>query len=235
MIVAVPALGASLPKRIKLLLAITLTLVMMPSVVSVSDAVPAFSSHFDLAIALGREALVGLLIGTSIQMIVMGLQVSGEFMSATGGLQLGQSPDEQSGESLTAMSRMIGLLVIALLFAAGGHRMILQALMDSFQQLPPGDVRIADSMLTLVVGQLTAGIIAGIKVAAPVVAALLLTNVVTGLISRTLPQINVLAIGLSINTLALLVVTAVTVGSAGLIFHEELVSAAQRLTNLLAG
>ena len=39
------------------------------------------------------------------------------------------------------------------------------------------------------------------RVAAPVIAALLLSNLVTGLISRTLPQINVLAIGLSINAL----------------------------------
>ena len=73
---------------------------------------------------------------------------------------------------------------------------------------------------------------AGVRVAAPVVAALLLSNLVTGLISRTLPQINVLAIGLSINALAMLVVLALTIGSAGLIFRHELAMAVHRLNGL---
>ena len=82
------------------------------------------------------------------------------------------------------------------------------------------------------VDQLSAGMAAGVRVAAPIIAALLLSNLVTGLISRTLPQINVLAIGLSINALAMLVVLAVTIGSAGLIFQDELAAAAERLSGL---
>ncbi len=74
---------------------------------------------------------------------------------------------------------------------------------------------------------------AGVRVAAPVVAALLLSNLITGLVSRTLPQINVLAIGLSINALALLVVTTLTIGSVGLIFETELNLTLERLTVLL--
>ena len=80
--------------------------------------------------------------------------------------------------------------------------------------------------------RLTSGMSAGVRIAAPVLAALLLCNLVTGLISRTLPQLNVLAVGLSINALALLVVTAITIGSAGLIFQDELVSAADKLGQL---
>ena len=82
----------------------------------------------------------------------------------------------------------------------------------------------------LVVDQLAAGTAAGVRVAAPVVAALLLSNLITGLISRTLPQINVLAIGLSINALAMLVVLALTIGSAGLLFREELAVVAERIS-----
>ena len=47
-----------------------------------------------------------------------------------------------------------------------------------------------------------------------------------------MPQINVLAIGLSINALALMVVTALTIGSAGLIFQDELAIAVARLSGL---
>ena len=84
--------------------------------------------------------------------------------------------------------------------------------------------------MELVVDQLSAGTAAGVRVAAPVVAALLLSNLITGLISRTLPQINVLAIGLSINALAMLVVLALTIGSAGLLFRDELALVAERIS-----
>ena len=79
-----------------------------------------------------------------------------------------------------------------------------------------------ESMMDLIVEQLSAGMASGVRIAAPVIAALLLSNLVTGLISRTLPQINVLAIGLSINALAMLVILSVTIGSVGLVFQNEL-------------
>lgn len=111
-------------------------------------------------------------------------------------------------------------------------RSLLGVLIDSFRAMPPGQVVFHESMLDLVVTQLNAGMSAGIRLARPVVAALLLSNIITGLISRTLPQINVLAIGLSINALALLVVTVLMIGSAGLIFQDELAVALVRLGEL---
>jgi flagellar biosynthetic protein FliR len=121
-------------------------------------------------------------------------------------------------------------LVTSVMLLVGGHRLLLRVLIDSFEALPAGRVVFSDSMMELVVDQLSTGMAAGVRVAAPVIAALLLSNLITGLVSRTLPQINVLAIGLSINSLALLVVTAVTIGSAGLIFRQELTATLQRLS-----
>jgi flagellar biosynthetic protein FliR len=111
----------------------------------------------------------------------------------------------------------------------GGHRILLGVLMDSFVSLPAGRVHFQESMLELLWSQLTAGTSAGVRVAAPVIATLLLSNMLTGLISRTLPQINVLAIGLSLNALAMLVVLALTIGSVGLICRDELLGLVQRI------
>ncbi|MDA9934204.1 flagellar biosynthetic protein FliR [Rubripirellula sp.] len=98
--------------------------------------------------------------------------------------------------------------------------------------MPAGNVVFHDSMMDLVVEQLSAGMASGVRIAAPVIAALLLSNLVTGLISRTLPQINVLAIGLSINALAMLVILSVTIGSVGLVFQSELATVAAKLSRL---
>lgn len=234
LLMSMPAVGVGVPRRVRALLALLLTMLLLPSVAAQTpvDSLPRLDNVVDLTIAIAREGLVGLLIGATIQLIITGLQLAGEAITSTGGMQLGDAVDPTTASSMPSMARLVGLLVTAVMLAVGGHRLILNVLLNSFQAMPAGDVTFHDSMMTLIVDQLVAGMAAGVRVSAPVIAALLLSNLVTGLVSRTLPQINVLAIGLSINALAMLVVTALTIGSAGLIFQDELAVAAERLAKL---
>ncbi len=234
LLMAMPAIGVGVPRRVRAFLAILLTILLVPPVAAQSpaDSLPQLSNLVDLSIAVAREGLIGMLIGATIQLIVTGLQLAGEAITSTSGMQLGDAIDPTTASSMPSMARLVGLLVTAVMLGVGGHRVILNVLLDSFTALPAGNVTFHDSMMTLIVDQLTSGMAAGVRVAAPVIAALLLSNLVTGLVSRTLPQINVLAIGLSINALAMLVVTALTIGSAGLIFQEELSAAADRFAKL---
>jgi len=234
LLMALPAIGSGVPKRVRALLAIVITALLLPSVAEQtgSASLPGVDNLVDLAIAMAREGVIGLLIGATIQLIITGLQLAGEAITSTGGMQLGDAVDPTTGSSMPALARLVGMLVTAVMLAVGGHRILLGVLIDSFVALPAGHVVFHDAMMDLVITQLAAGTAAGVRVAAPVVATLLLSNLVTGLVSRTMPQINVLAIGLSINALALLVVTALTIGSAGLIFQDELANAAERLTEL---
>ncbi len=234
LLMAMPAVGVGVPKRVRAFLALLLTILLLPTVAAGTavDALPQIDNLLELVIAVAREGLIGLLIGATIQLIITGLQLGGEAITSTGGMQLGDAVDPTTSSSMPSVARLVGLLVTAVMLIIGGHRILLGVLLDSFQALPAGQVEFHDSMMTLIVDQLSAGMAAGLRVAAPVIAALLLSNLVTGLISRTLPQINVLAIGLSINALAMLIVLALTIGSAGLIFRDELAAAAQRLGGL---
>lgn len=234
LLMAMPSIGVGVPRRVRALLALLLTLLVLPPVAGVTgtDSLPRIDNLVDLTIAIGREALIGMLIGATIQLIITGMQLGGEAITNTGGMQLGEAIDPTTASSLPSVARMVGLLVTVIMLSIGGHRILLGVLIESFGALPAGQVRFHDSMMTLVVDQLTAGMEAGVRLAAPVLAALLLSNLVTGLISRTLPQINVLAIGLSINALAMLMVLALTIGSAGLIFRHELTIAVARLNGL---
>lgn len=234
LLMAMPAVGVGVPKRVRAFLALTLTVLLIPSVDSATnpESLPQLDNLIDMAVAMAREGLIGLLIGLTVQLIITGLQLGGEAVTSTGGMQLGDAVDPTTSSNMPSVARLVGLMVTAVMLLVGGHRILLALLLDSFEALPPGNVQFHDSMMHLVLDQLSAGMAAGLRVAAPVVAALLLSNIVTGLISRTLPQINVLAIGLSINALAMLVVLALTIGSAGLIFKDELSQVAARLSSL---
>jgi flagellar biosynthesis protein FliR len=233
LLMAMPAIGVGVPTRIRALLALLLTLLMVPAVAGINtDHVPHADHVIDLAIMLAREAIVGLLIGTTVQIVITGVQTAGEIMSGTGGLQLGESVDPTTRSSMPTMAQLVGLLIVATMVVIGGHRYVLASLIDSFVALPAGDVQLHDPMMELVISQLTSSLAAGVRVSAPVVVALLLCNLITGLISRTLPQLNVLAIGLSLNALALLAVAALTIGSAGYLFRDEFGLALDRLALL---
>ncbi len=231
LLMAMPAVGVGVPRRVRAFLAFLMTVLLVPSVAEITEveSLPQIDNLVDLAIAVAREAMMGLFIGATIQLIITGLQLGGEAITSTGGMQLGDAIDPATAASMPSVARMVGLLVTAIMLAVGGHRLVLGLLLDSFEALPAGHVEFHASMMTLVMDQMSTAMAAGLRVAAPVIAALLLSNLITGLISRTLPQINVLAIGLSINALAMLVVLSITIGSAGLIFREELATAAERL------
>jgi len=232
LLMAMPAVGVGVPKRVRALLALVLTILLVPAVAdsSQTDRLPEIDNLIDLSIAILREALIGMLIGATIQLIITGIQLGGEAITSTSGMQLGDAVDPTSASSMSSVARLVGLLVTAVMLVVGGHRILLGVLLDSFTALPAGNVEFQESMMGLIINQLSAGTAAGVRVAAPVVAALLLSNLITGLISRTLPQINVLAIGLSINALAMLVVLALTIGSAGLLFRDELAVVAERIS-----
>ncbi len=236
LLMTMPAIGAGVPKRIRAMLAVLLTFLIAPTVIAIDpDYIPKAVSNIDLAIMLGREGLIGLLIGSVVQILITGLQTAGEIMTGTGGMQLGDAIDPTTSASMPTLAQLIGLMVTAIMIAAGGHRLLMGSLIESFHALPPGQVEFHESMMSMVTTQLGESLSAGIRVSAPVVAAMLLCNLITGLISRTLPQINVLAIGLSINAVAILAVSAVSIGSAGYIFQDEFTNVVERLSELWSG
>jgi flagellar biosynthetic protein FliR len=107
--------------------------------------------------------------------------------------------------------------------AVGGHRIITEALLETFNSLPPGQAALGESYVEVLVSILLQSFSLGIRAAAPLLTALLLSNVILGLISRTLPQINVIAVGFGLNSLLALGVLCVSLGTVAWTFQEPIV------------
>lgn len=235
MVFALPMLSFGLPARFRLLLVAAITVVLMPNVTPASGITLSQATIPDILISAGREAIFGMLIGGVVQLLMTGIQLAGELIAISAGLQMAQSADPSSGESVPEVSRLLGMLITAILFAAGGHRLLVDALLTSFQRVRPLSFAFDLQTSHLLIDHLAIGMEAGLRVAAPVVGCVLLSNLVVALISRTVPQLNVLAIGLNLNVMAVLVMTALTIGSAGLIFETQLASALRQTTQKGSG
>jgi len=83
----------------------------------------------------------------------------------------------------------------------GGHRVVLGGLLDTLRTVPLGGATVDDRLVPAVAGVLSASFVLAIKVAAPVVVTMLIVTVAVGMLGRTMPQINVLTVGLPVRTL----------------------------------
>jgi flagellar biosynthetic protein FliR len=124
---------------------------------------------------------------------------------------------------------------LAVFVAVGGHRIVTEALLETFAWVPPGHAAIGESYSQVLVGILTQSFELGIRASAPLLTALLVSNLVLGLISRTLPQINVIAVGFGLNSLLALGMLFLTIGGVAWAFQEPTVDVMQRLGEAASG
>jgi len=151
-----------------------------------------FDAAFLLPIVVG-EIIFGMTIGLSILMVIGAFQFAGELISFQMGFGFAQVADPQSGNQMAFLSGWFQLLVTLILFALNGHHVILRALVESFRTIPVGGFILGANTFSHMFALSAQMLVIGIKVAAPVMAALLLTQVGLGLVSKFAPQINILA------------------------------------------
>lgn len=155
-----------------------------------------------LALALAGELLIGGLIGLVVAVAFVGVQMGAELVAQESGLAFGQIVDPTSGQSLSVLSVFYSQFVAVVYLIVGGHRAVLTACLDTFQTIPPlGDGGAAQVGVDLLVRSLALGGSVAVRVAAPAMVTMFLVTLTLGLISRTVPQLNVATVGFMLKTL----------------------------------
>lgn len=215
-----PLTSASVPMRVRALLVIAIALLMTPLVTPSATSIPSDLMH--MVIGVCGEVLLGLLLGSIILMAVVSLQLAGQAVGFLAGFDMATVVDPGSNEEMPVISNLLGLLATAFVLLLGGHRLIIECAIDSFVRYPAGGVFFETHWLDELQQILSHTFVVGIRAAAPLAVALLLSNVVTSLLARTLPQLNILSIGFNVNIGSLLLVLFVSLGSVGWVFQSEL-------------
>jgi flagellar biosynthetic protein FliR len=152
------------------------------------------------------------------------MQLAGQVVSQISGLSLADVVNPNFDTSVPIFSHLLELLALAIFFLVGGHREVLAALLRSFAWMPPGSGRLPDNLVQALTEITAQSFEVGIRASAPVMVALVASTLVVALISRTLPQLNAVAVGLNFNSLIVLGILAVSLGSAAFVFQDELQS-----------
>jgi flagellar biosynthesis protein FliR len=142
-----------------------------------------------------KEMLVGMAFSFTLAALFAAIQVAGTMLDTLIGFSFGALVDPITGTNGGMLNQLYALIGVMIFIAINGDAWVIQGLARSYEQIPLTE---APDMSSLVEGAQVAfvGIFgAAIEVCAPVLLAVLLTDVAFGLVSRVMPQLNVFAVG----------------------------------------
>jgi flagellar biosynthesis protein FliR len=189
----------TIPIQVRAAFALIASFILAPSLPL--SAVPAALNLGNLVTVFPCEFLFGILLGFAAMCVFAGFQFAGQVISFQLGFSVINVIDPQTQVESSVFSFLqnyIGLLFFLLI---NGHHWFLLAINQSFATLPVGGATFHASMMAYTI-RLTADLfIIGLRIAGPVIAVSVITDVVMGAIGRTAPQINIMIVGMPLKTL----------------------------------
>ncbi len=172
-------------------------------------AVPDVTAVSTMTWVVAREMAIGLALGLAVRILVAVGEGAGQLAGYQVGLSYGAMIDPQSGVRNSTLAILYTNLTLVLCLLLGAHHEVIRAWLASYQALPIG-VGSVDSGLGIVVARVLGFIFAGaLRLAAPVIAVLMVVEVMMGLMSRAAPSLNLLVVGAPLRLpIGLLVVAA---------------------------
>lgn len=214
---------AAVPRKLRLFMGVVISLAVVGRI---ARPIPLPNNLIDLVVGLGCELLLGVAIGYAARLIFVGVELGAFHISQQLGTGLAEVFSPAADASPGVLRRLFDILAVVLFLAIGGHRMLISALLGTFKAVPPLGFAPGRGLLDAMAGLLAASFILALKVAAPVLIALLLAAVALGMLQKTLPQCNILSTGFPIRAMLGLLVLA-----AGLAVLPALVERAWLVTS----
>ncbi|MES2742116.1 MAG: flagellar biosynthetic protein FliR [Pseudomonadota bacterium] len=197
LIAAAPLFGnTSVPASVKVSLGILLALIIAPTVPALPAADPLSMAGL---LIVTQEMVIGLAMGFSIRIVFAAMEMAGEISSLTMGLGFATFFDPLSRGRSSAISQFLALLATMAFLAANAHLVLLSALAESFVSLPISAGTVNGGGFRLMAEWGGKIFSAGVQISLPIVAALLLTNIALGILTRAAPQLNLFGIGFPIT------------------------------------
>jgi len=198
MIMLLPALGeTSVPPRVRLALALAISLVILALVQPALPAMP--DQVFPLFFLLFGEIVIGLFVGASARLLMSALHVAGTVIAYHTGLAAAQAFDPAQGAQSAIFSSFLTLIGVTLIFVTGLQHVMLGAMYESYTLFPPGDLPMTSDFAMMATRTVAQSFRLGLQMSAPFLVYGLIFNIGLGLVARLMPQLQVFFIAMPLN------------------------------------
>ena len=212
-----PFFGSSvIPYRVKAGLVIALTLLLFPAV---GQGIGPYAI-MDWPILVFRELLIGAGMGIATNLVFDAAQMAGQILGVQMGFSLVNILDPQTQVDTTVISVFYQSIVMLLFLRMDVHFWLLRAIGDSFLYLPPSTMHLS-SFFTLAIlktGGMVFGL--GVRIAAPVLAATLVTDILLGLLGKASAQLPLMLLGPAVKSLLGIVILIATLKYWPNLYHK---------------
>jgi flagellar biosynthetic protein FliR len=115
------------------------------------------------------------------------------------GFSMASAIDPQTGAQSNVLTQFIYIFTLLVFFSMDGHHMFIRVMANSFYSVPINSITFKPGIANELIKAGTTMFALGIKLAAPILVALFLSNLCLGIIARTVPQVNILMVGFPVN------------------------------------
>ncbi len=197
LVASAPILGnKQIPAHVKVGLAMILTIIIAPTL----DAAPAIDPASAIGLfVLMQQILVGLAMGFVMRLIFTGVEMAGDLGGLQMGLGFASFYDPQNATYSPVIAQFLGIIAALAFLGLNGHLYMLSALVESFHVFPVSTGVPAASAMNIVLHWGGSIFAYALQLSLPLIAALMLTNLALGILTRSAPQLNIFAIGFPIT------------------------------------
>ncbi|MDV6346265.1 flagellar biosynthetic protein FliR [Nitrosomonas sp. Is35] len=194
LVATAPLLGnPSVPVRVKLGLAVMITVLVMPLVEkSLPQIDPASGVGFAILL---QQILIGIAMGLVMRIVFVAVEMAGELIGLQMGLGFAVFFDPQNSGQIDIVGRFLGVIASLAFLAIDGHLIMIALISQSFSTLPIGLEGMTNATFTTLANWGSEIFKSGLQLSLPVLTALLITNLALGVLTRVAPQLNIFAVG----------------------------------------
>jgi len=227
---AVPIFShANIPMSLKAAMAFFFTVVFF-------DSLPALQIPLDsltMTVAILGEMLFGLAVGIILQLAYHVITFAGGQISFMMGFSLASAIDPQSGVSMPIVNQFLALVALMILLALDLHHWIILLASQSIATVPLGGFMVTPELFRYIMHGMMNMFVVGFMIAFPITALSMLADVIFGMLMKTMPQFNLLVIGMPIKIGVAFLVLMATLSATMMIVTSQMQSAYNFLEKLL--
>jgi flagellar biosynthesis protein FliR len=223
--------GSQTPARIKAALVFAISLVLFPVL---SPALPEVSFQpISFLLFTINETLLGLILGLISRLIFTTVEFGGTIIGYQMGFAAANVFDPQNQNQVSLISQFQNVFAILIFLALDGHHIFIKTAVKSYQLLPPGHLDLSGEAIPYLMELTSRMFSLGVQFSAPVLAVLLLSGLILGVLARVFPQLNVFLLSFPLNIGISFVVIALTLDMVAMLLRREFDALGERIITIL--
>lgn len=184
----------------------------------VANSVPApdlmaYSSLFSYIVLIAKELIIGLMMGFISYMIFSSIYIAGQLIDMRIGFGMISAFDPMTSAQIPITADFYVIFATLFMLVTDSHHLLIKAVVESFTVLPIGESKFSGTLLKQMVELFFEVFVIGFKIAAPVTATILITDIALGIISKSMPQFNVFMLGMPVKVILGLIIILLTIGA----------------------